>query len=269
MIISCSSPMVPGETLTEQALLLHDWGYDAIAVMQPRERWDDGVRAELVALESRTGVRPVEFVLGSEVYGRAMSTDAELRAACRDTYREAVDVCAEIGAVTEIEFEYGAQDPLPLFDPYRRMSPDDEDRFTAFYLDLLVRAAGSGASVLLEPINRYECRYLNSVADNVALLDRVAHPNAGLLPDTFHMSIEEPSIPQALRTAGAHVRHVHLGENNRLLPGGGALDWTAIFGALDDIGFDGAVNLECSTGGDPAVTLPATARFLRGLLGPA
>ena len=99
----------------------------------------------------------------------------------------------------------------------------------------------------------------------MAVLDRVAHPNAGLLPDTFHMSIEEPSIPEALRRAGDHVRHVHLGENNRLLPGHGALDWDSIFQALDDIGYAGAVNLECSTTGDPVHTLPATAKVLRQL----
>jgi sugar phosphate isomerase/epimerase len=266
MIICCSSPMVPGTTLTEKAERLCAWGFDAIAVMQPRDQWDEAARRELVALEARTGVRPVEFVLGSEVYGQAMSPDPERRAACRDMYREAVDVCAELGLVTEIEFEYRSQDPLPLFDPYRQPTPEQEDRFVEFYLELLGRAEGSAASVLLEPINRYECRYLNSVADNLRVLDRVAHPNAGLLPDTFHMSIEEPSIPDALRRAGDHVRHVHFGENNRLLPGHGALDWDSIFQALDDIGYDGAVNLECSTSGDPARTLPETAGVLRRLV---
>jgi sugar phosphate isomerase/epimerase len=265
MIICCSSPMVPGATLTAKAERLREWGFDAIAVMQPHDGWDAAARHELFALEQRTGVRPVEFVLGSEVYGHAMSPDAELRAACRDMYREAVDVCAELGLVTEIEFEYGAQDPLPLFEPYRQPMREQEDEFVAFYRDLLGRAEGSAASVLLEPINRYECRYLNSVADNLRVLAAVDHPNAGLLPDTFHMSIEEPSIPDALRRAGHHVRHVHLGENNRLLPGRGALDWAAIFQALADIGFDGAVNVECSTGGDPGTTLPETARFLRRL----
>ena len=265
MIICCSSPMVPGATLTEKAERLREWGYDAITVIQPRDEWNNAVRRELGALEGRTGVRPVELVLISEVYGKAMSPDAELRAACRDMYREAADVCAELGLVTEIEFEYGAQDPLPLFDPYQQLTPDQEDRFVEFYLELLGRVRGSTASVLLEPINRYETRYLNSVADNLRVLDRVAHPNAGLLPDTFHMSIEEPSIPEALRRAGDHVRHVHLGENNRLLPGHGALDWDSIFRALDDIGYAGAVNLECSTTGDPVHTLPATAKVLREL----
>jgi sugar phosphate isomerase/epimerase len=255
--------MVPGASLTEKAGRLREWGYDAIAVFQPQEEWDDEVRRELVALEARTGVRPVEFVLTSEIYGNAMAADERLRAACRQMYREAVDVCSELGLVTEIEFEYGPQDPMPLFDPYQQMTTDQEEQFIEFYRELLGRAEGSSASVLLEPLNRYESRYLNSVEDNLKILAKVDHPNAGLLPDTFHMSIEETSIPAALRQAGAQVRHVHLGENNRLLPGRGALDWDSIFRSLKDISFDGAVSLECSTCGDPGETLPRTATTLR------
>lgn len=267
MILCCSTPMIPGDSLTAQAELLRDWGYDAIAVFQPREEWNREVHAELVALESRTGVRPVEFVLTGDIYGHAMSDDADLRAQCRDMYREAADVCAELGLVTEIEFEYGPQDPMPLFEPYQQLTPAQDEEFTAFYRELLDRVAGSDAAILLEPLNRYESRYLNSVADNLDIVTRVAHPNAGLLPDTFHMSIEESSIPDALRAAGDQVRHVHLGDNNRLLPGHGALDWDGIFGALRDIDYRGAINLECSTSGDPSTTLPQTAARLRALIG--
>lgn len=263
MLLCASTPMIPAETLTEKAELLHGWGYDAIAVFQPYEHWNDSVYDELRTLESRTGVRPVEFVLTSEIYGKAMSADATLRAACRDMYRRAVDVCTELGMVTEVEYEYGQQDPMPLFDPYQQMDAQQESEFIVFYRELLDRARGSQASVLLEPLNRYESRYLNSVNDNLRILRRVDHPNAGLLPDTFHMSIEEADLPEALRSAGDAVRHVHLGENNRTLPGHGTLDWAKIFDALHDIGFDQTVNLECSTSGRPHETLPATATLLR------
>lgn len=181
-------------------------------------------------------------------------------------YRRAADVCAELGLVTEIEYEYGQQNPMPLFEPYQQMTLDQEARFLEFYRELLDGVSGSAALILLEPLNRYESRYLNSVSDNVRMLEQVAHPNAGLLPDTFHMSIEERSIPDALRSAGDKVRHVHLGDNNRLLPGDGSLDWHAIFEALHDIRYDGAVNLECSTNGDPHQTLPANANLLRELM---
>ncbi len=266
MKLCCSSPMVPGETLTAKADLLRDWGYDAIAVFQPLETWGAAARDELFALEARTGIRPVEFVLVDDVYGNAMSADPELQARCRAIYRETAEVCADLGAVTEIEFEYGAQNPLPLFDPFRQLSPAQHDAFVTFYREMLGRVEGSDARVLLEPINRYESRYLNRVEDNLRIIEEVAHPNAGLLPDLFHMSIEEADPARSLREAADRIVHVHLGDSNRLLPGHGHLDWSAVFDALHDVGYSGYLNLECSTEGDPAVSLPATAGRLRKLL---
>ncbi len=267
MKLSCSSPMIPGGTLTEQAELLAKWGYDAIAVFQPLKTWNKAVRREIASLHDRTGVRPVEFLLMSDDYGNAMADDPELRARCRAMYREAANVCAEIGAVTEIEFQYGSQDPLPLFDPFVQLDAQQKSDFIEFYREMLEVVAGTPGRVLLEPINRYESRYLNRVVDNLEIIDAVAHPNAGLLPDAFHMSIEEADLPGSLRLAGSRIAHVHLGDNNRLLPGNGHLPWPAIFEALRDVGFDGYVNLECSTTGDPAVTLPAMAVTLREWIG--
>ena len=267
MQLCCSSPMVPGATLTEKAENLHAWGYEAIAVFQPLSDWNDDVRAELAALEARTGVRPAEFVLMDDSYGNAMSPDVQLRERCRAMYRQTAAVCAELGAVTEIEFQYGPQDPLPLFDPYRQLTAEQEDAFVTFYRELLDIVAGTPAHVLLEPINRYESRYLNRVIDNARIVDATAHPNAGLLPDTFHMSIEEGDLGEALRYAGDRIRQVHLGDSNRLLPGHGLLDWPGIFRALLEVRYEGCVNLECSTEGDPSSTLPATATFLRQHIG--
>lgn len=267
MKLCCSSPMVPGSTLTEKAEKLQAWGYDGIAVFQELEDWNDDVHAELGDLESRTGVRPVEFVLMNESYGNAMSGDQVLRARCRSMYRETAAVCADIGAVTEIEFQYGPQIPLPLFDPFQQLTGGQEEEFLVFYREMLDIVAGSAGRVLLEPINRYESRYLNRIVDNVRLVDAVAHPNAGLLPDTFHMSLEESDLGGALRLAGDRIRQVHLGDSNRLLPGHGLLDWATIFDALAEVGYDGYVNLECSTEGDPSLTLPMTATFLRELIG--
>lgn len=267
MKLCCSSPMVPGATLTEKAQNLHTWGYEAMAVFQPLSDWNDGVRAELAGLESRTGVRPAEFILMDDGYGNAMSSDGQLRERCRAMYRQAAAVCAELGTVTEIEFQCGPQHPLPLFDPYQQLSGEQEDAFISFYREMLDIVAWTPAYVLLEPINRYESRYLNRVVDNARIVDAVAHPNAGLLPDTFHMSIEEGNLGEALRSAGDRVVHVHLGDSNRLLPGHGLLDWPGVFGALHDLHYDGYVNLECSTEGDPSATLPATATYLRELIG--
>jgi sugar phosphate isomerase/epimerase len=267
MRLAASSPMIPADSLTTKAELLKSWGYDALGVFQPLADWNDGVRRELTSLERRTGVRPVEFVLVDDIYGHAMDPNSDLRRRCRAMYLDAASVCAEIGAATEIEYEYGARNPLPVFHPFLKLDAGQKDEFLDFYREMLAVVEGTEGRVLLEPINRYECRYLNLVSDNLEIIEAVDHPNAGLLPDTFHMSIEETDVASSIVAAGDRIAHVHLGDNNRLLPGHGRLDWPSIFGALSEIGFEGAVSLECSTEGNPAETLPATAERLRALIG--
>jgi hypothetical protein len=61
------------------------------------------------------------------------------------------------------------------------------------------------------------------------------------------------------------IKHVHLADNNRMLPGYGNIDWAGCIAALKSVGYDGYLNLECSTSGDPATTLPATSEFLTRL----
>jgi sugar phosphate isomerase/epimerase len=265
MKLSCSSPMVPGDTLTEKATALHGWGYNGISVFWPLGQWNEAVREELAQLEQRTGVAPCEFVLTDPMYGRLMDPDAASRASCRAMYRAAAEVCAEMGMVTELEFQYGPQDPMPLFDPYQKLTTAQLSDFVAIYRELAEPMQGSAALLLLEPLNRYESRYLNSVADCLDALAAVDRPGTGLLFDFFHVAIEEADIAQAIRLAGNRIKHVHLADNNRMLPGYGNIDWEGCIAALKSVGYDGYLNLECSTSGDPATTLPATSEFLRRL----
>jgi sugar phosphate isomerase/epimerase len=50
-----------------------------------------------------------------------------------------------------------------------------------------------------------------------------------------------------------------------MLPGCGNINWEERIATLKSAGYDGYLNLECSTSGDPATTLPATSEFLRRL----
>ena len=162
-----------------------------------------------------------------------------------------------------MEFEYAAQSPVPLFHPYRKMNVEQRERFCAILTELAAEVA-DGAFLLLEPINRYESPFLNSVADNLEILQALQLPRTGILADVFHMSIEEADIPAAICNAKDWIRHVHLGDNNRLMPGSGALNWSAIAGALKKIGYDGYVNLECGyRTTTPETELAQQATFLR------
>lgn len=268
MKLSCTSSMVPGATLTEKAQNLKKWGYDGIGVFVDLEDWNEDLHAEVLSLEKNTGVHPCEFCFGGPIYGHLMSMDQpDLRKACKEMYTKAAQVCAELGgAVTELEYTLGPQDPLPLFEPYAKMSPEHEAEFVEIFKSIAAPVEGTDSYVLLEPCNRYETPYLNNVDDSLDVVKKTGMQNTGLLLDMFHLSIEEADIPAKIRQAGKYVKYVHLGDNNRLMPGHGRTDWKAIVQALRDIGFDGYMSLECCTSGDPAVTLPETAKFMKKLI---
>ena len=52
-------------------------------------------------------------------------------------------------------------------------------------------AAASGIKLSIEPLNRFECYMMNTVAEAAEIVRRVDRPNFGLLYDTFHANIEE------------------------------------------------------------------------------
>jgi sugar phosphate isomerase/epimerase len=112
-----------------------------------------------------------------------------------------------------------------------------------------IRAAGEyaatlGVSLSLECWNRYETYFMNRLAQAVDLWQATGLTNGGVQGDTFHMSIEEASIPEAFRAAGPHLQHVHLADSNRAAPGAGHLDFTAILEALVEVNYDGWLAFE-------------------------
>lgn len=266
MILSCTNIMVPGKTLTEKAHLLRRWGYSGVPVFADRAGWNDEKLEELLMLENNTGVVPCEFLFMSPAAGKLMSENADERAATKALYIEAAEVCARIGAITEIEYLLGPQDPLPLFDVYKQMTPEQEEGFLAAYREIAQTVAGTEAAVLLEGINRYESPYMNSIVDCARVAAKLDMKEVGVLPDFFHMSIEEADIADAIAAVAGSIRHVHLGDNNRCTPGRGSIDWERGLKALKATGYDKFISLECSTMGKPDVTLPEAADYLNSVL---
>lgn len=107
-----------------------------------------------------------------------------------------------------------------------------------------VYAAAQGVTLAVEPLNRFETFIVNTVADGVRLMDEVDHPAVGLLLDTFHMHIEEKSTATAIRQAARHLKHFHTSENDRGIVGSGQVAWPSVFGALQDIYYNGWLVVE-------------------------
>ena len=106
-------------------------------------------------------------------------------------------------------------------------------------------AAPYGVTLMIEPVNRYRVGLVRTIAEATRMALEIDMPNIAIVPDTFHMNIEESiSIPAALAQGGSLIKALHVGENNRHAPGLGALNWMEILRTLGDIGFDGCLSHE-------------------------
>ena len=96
----------------------------------------------------------------------------------------------------------------------------------------------------LEPVNRYESNFINTLNEGIEFIKRVGASNLGLLADTFHMNIEEVSIYGSICQAKDYITHVHFADSNRWAPGCGHLDFAKIVQTLKKINYQGYVSAE-------------------------
>lgn len=110
--------------------------------------------------------------------------------------------------------------------------------------ELSKTAESLGIDLCLEVVNRFETYILNTSEEAVQYCKAVGSRRARILLDTFHMNIEEDNIGDAIRLAGPYLGHLHVGENNRKVPGKGHLPWDEIGKALRDVRYDRGVVME-------------------------
>ena len=127
-------------------------------------------------------------------------------------------------------------------------------------------ARGTGVRFAIEPLNRYETDLIHTVSDGLTFLDDVGMDNVGLLLDTFHMNIEEPSIQASLRACGARTFHVHLADSNRWYPGAGHVDFAEVVATLGEIGYDGWLSGEFMPRPDADTAAQRAIAYMRPLL---
>jgi sugar phosphate isomerase/epimerase len=126
-------------------------------------------------------------------------------------------------------------------------------------------AGKEGVRIAFEPLNRYETQLLNAAEESLQLIDRVGADNLGLLLDTFHMNIEEPSIEESIKACGDRIFHFHVADSNRWYPGAGHLDFRRILETLFATGYSGFVSGEFMAVPDADAAARMAIRHLRDL----
>jgi D-psicose/D-tagatose/L-ribulose 3-epimerase len=108
-------------------------------------------------------------------------------------------------------------------------------------------AAEHELSIALEPLNRFESDLVNTTEDVVRMVKDIDHPAARVMIDSFHMTIEERDLEEAILTAGDALIHVQVSENYRGTPGTGLTPWESFRSGLEKVNYKGAVSIESFT----------------------
>lgn len=260
MKLSCVDAIVPGTTLKEKFDNLGKYGFEGIEI------WAMGgvgseLEKEIKEAASGSKVKPSSVMVVNEAFYRPLDGE-EARQAKAEAIKEGLSLAAAIDAVSIVVPEYGPQLPPPIF-----MLPPLGEAEKSLLLGLLTEvgryAKDVGATLVLEPINRYETRFFHTLDETIGICKEVGIPNLKILADTFQMSIEERDIVESIRKAQKYIRHVHLSDSGRVLPGHGNIDFKSVFAALKEIGYEGYMTLECAVPGNPEEELPRCAEYLR------
>jgi sugar phosphate isomerase/epimerase len=126
-------------------------------------------------------------------------------------------------------------------------SRDNAENQLIDFLTMAGDYAGDNEVIIaLEPLNRKETNFINSVPEAVNFTHRVNHPAIKVLADLFHMTQENEPIVNLL-TAKNELVHVHISEPGQRLPPGTnkTYDYSPFYTILQQIGYKNRISIEC------------------------
>ncbi len=117
---------------------------------------------------------------------------------------------------------------------------------------LFYSAALAGVELAWLPVNRYEGFLVNTAQDALLLLGKVDTHRADVALSSYHMNIEEHGFRSTLENVGRRLGLFYVAESNRRSLGEGRIDWFEVCLALNAIGYEGDLLVECqAVGADP------------------
>ena len=215
-------------------------GYDGVEI--PLRRLDliniEKTRREL---ESQN----MEYIgsVGLSLEHDLTSDDEETRRRGIEWMKRCVKITSELGGDLVCGVIYTAWGKITG----RRRTEDEWRRSVEALKEICRFARDYNVTLGIEPVNRFETYFLNTVSDAVRLARDVGEPNIKVHLDTFHMNIEEKNFYAPIKRAGDLLWHMHCCENDRGIPGTGHVNWDEVFQALSEIGYNRWLVIESFT----------------------
>jgi sugar phosphate isomerase/epimerase len=151
-----------------------------------------------------------------------------------------------------------------------RHVPDGWDKSTAtdqivtFGKMIAPLAKAVGVTIVLEHLCRAECNIVNTLEEELSIVQRVGHPHFMALLDTYHLWIDELPMASVLPLM-PFVRHVHMADKDgRVVPGeSGKSDYRPVFALLKKAGYAGGMSVEALNFSNIPEQAPRALAFLK------
>lgn len=238
----------------------------------PQESWDHARVCECVARYGYQGLEIAPFTLAPLITEVSAARRAELRRQAKAAGLQIIGLHWLLAKTSGLQLT--APDPLVrqrtaeylielarccrdlggdlmvFGSPAQRRIPEGATRALAtdYACDTFSRAlpgvADAGVRICLEPLSPPEADFINTIAEALAIIDRLRHPNLTLHLDVKAMSTDDGPTPELIRRHGRRAGHFHANDVNRRGPGFGSTDFVPIFQALKDSGYQGWVSVE-------------------------
>jgi sugar phosphate isomerase/epimerase len=118
------------------------------------------------------------------------------------------------------------------------------DQLEEFVRRALLLASDHRIAFAIEPLNFRESNVFNSVGETGAFITERSIEGALLLADLYHiMEVSEPLASVA--EYGRLIRHTHIADTARGVPGSGTYPLIEFFEMLREVGYMGSCSIEC------------------------
>jgi len=228
------------QSLPQTAAHLAAMGYDGVELQGDVQRFK---AADVRAMLSQYGLGVLSLTPDNVDLAHP---DARVRQQAVDYYLRLLDLAADLGRPTVCC--HGAVGRIRALTTWA----EEWQVFVEAVRIVAERAQQRGLRLAMEVLNRYEAHLLNTATEAVRFVHEVDQDNVGILLDAYHMNIEEADLRSAIWKARERLFLFHVADSNRQALGRGHTDWPGVLHALRDIGYDGALIVECTAAGpDP------------------
>ncbi len=242
----------------EQLALLQEFGFSGVEL-----NIADPVTVEcedMVEFLRGYGLRMTMFASGlsAKTFGLSLShEDREIRKKTVEKSREFIDFAQNMDVGIIVGFLQGG------------VAADidgSRERFRDTLAEIAPYAQEKKVPFIIETVNRYISSVTNTLENTYRLIEEYKGAYIRILPDTFHMNIEEADMYEALKKYAPYYDSIHYSDNNRLSPGLGAIDFEKLTRFLVDIGYKGGIAIEAEIKESFAEDLKASMAYLTPML---